>query len=54
MNAQGDVDKRKAVFENIFMVAVAADVREDIFDEKLNDFNQMLYPTLFRGMGCVG
>jgi len=44
VHAQGDVDPRKAVFENVFMVA--ADVREDIFDEGLNDFDPKIYPTL--------
>ncbi|KAK1746788.1 hypothetical protein QTG54_002132 [Skeletonema marinoi] len=44
VNAQGDVDPREAIFENVFMVA--ADVREDIFDEGLNDFDPNIYPLL--------
>jgi esterase/lipase superfamily enzyme len=44
VHAQGDIDPRGDVFENVFMVA--ADVREDIFDERLNDYDPKIYPTL--------
>lgn len=44
VHAQGGIDPRGDVFENVFMVA--ADVREDIFDERLNDYDPKIYPTL--------
>jgi len=48
VHAEGHVDPRGDVFENVFMVA--ADVREDIFDDGLNDFDPNTYPTLAMAM----